>query len=137
MKRNLGAWGLGTLAIVAVSPVSATPFLPTEEFADWQEESARSDTIWPNSAALGAKDIQLAYVACQPRSTGDFRVSSGTISNRWVYEIWQSVDSFYVQYWRQSQSCTQASVMAGFSNQQAAYQAIRQIDGNESIGNIR
>ncbi len=91
-----------------------------------------------NSAPSGRADdnAQVAYAACQPVWAGDFRVASGAVSNRWVYEIWQNIDTFYLQYWRQSQTCTQAVTMGGFPTQQAARRYMFDLQSNESVGNI-
>ncbi|MBW4657996.1 MAG: hypothetical protein KME15_04935 [Drouetiella hepatica Uher 2000/2452] len=90
-----------------------------------------------NADLLGIeRPAEIAYTACQPVSTGDFRVASGAISHRWVYEIWQNVDTFYLQYWRQSQTCTQALTMGGFETQQEARQYMFDLRSNESVGNI-
>ena len=165
LRQDLFAYQTGAVpfsgcegnVMMAGATRESVSLLATQSALDWEgtlarmglssapDSAANSDTmaIAASATQLGSDPLtagdnpgQLAYAACQPVSAGDFRVASGAVSNRWVYEIWQNIDTFYLQYWRQSQTCTQAVTTGSFTTQQAARQYMFDLHSNESVGNI-
>lgn len=60
-------------------------------------------------------------------SQGESWVADGSTSNQWNYEIWQDTSSreFYVQYWRQGETCTQSRETSQYATQNEAWQEFR------------
>ncbi|MBI4781221.1 MAG: hypothetical protein HY785_07830 [Oscillatoriophycideae cyanobacterium NC_groundwater_1537_Pr4_S-0.65um_50_18] len=163
LRQDLFAYQAGTASfagcengMMAGATAESVQLLSAESAADWQGTLVRlgfAESTAPVAIAAAfspatrtaaplpstettVSSSRLAETACQVFSTRGFRVASGTTSSRWVYEIWQDVDTFYAQYWRQSQTCADATSSGGFETQEAALEYVLSLRSNESVGNI-
>jgi hypothetical protein len=162
LRQDLFAYQAGTAAfagcengVMAGATAESVQLLSADDSVDWQGTLVRLGfaeftapvaiaafspvirTAAPlPSAETPVSSSPLAETACQVFSTRGFRVASGTTSSRWVYEIWQDVDTFYAQYWRQSQTCADATSSGGFETQEEALEYVLNLRSNESVGNI-
>jgi hypothetical protein len=117
---------------------------------DWDAAIARfnsAQAVAPTAVAVQpALENDQRNLTRQPESQrtcgavpeGERRVSNGSISNRWRYDILQSGRSFYGRYWPQ-ENCGNIRTTWSYSTQDDAYDAILMGTQNsrEGLGRIR
>lgn len=107
------------------SPVSLIDW--RRSFVSRQNSFAVSpaDAATPREFAVETEPIAL-NTTCRPYDAEERRVANGSVSNQWNYETWQdSYNLFYVLYWRQDETCEQASSTSHQDSQRAAYREFR------------
>lgn len=111
--------------VVAGITADETTALSGQRSIDWNKglvgvgTSRASHPSWtqstvPIAAATSLPDSRpesgiAAATTCPPSSEEDRRVYRGSLSSQWNYEIWQATDRwFYVNYWKQDETCDQS-----------------------------
>lgn len=82
--------------------------------SSYASHSSRTQSTVPIAATTSSPDSRqetdiAAATTCPPAYEDDRRVYRGSLSSQWNYEIWQDTSRwFYVNYWRQHETCDQA-----------------------------
>jgi len=108
-------WDNGLAAIGANATTARQSVLPTTH-------PSRSVSSTPATRTANCAEAE-----------GERWVADGSTSNQWNYEIWQARSSeFYVQYWRQGETCAQSRTTTQHATQNQAWQDFRSRIGLQS-----
>lgn len=99
----------GCQAAIAQAQTRTAPTSQSSRSMNWDmaianisgQQSGSTALVRPTGSRSARASTTQTSAACSSPTTRDRRVATGTISNRWQYEMFEGSSGFYIYYWQQ------------------------------------